>query len=84
MFVPALMVWGNFTPDRYAAVVAGGKRLWIERYLATRDLAAANRQSDFFVYRADADAAWLAERLRWLEARKLTFFKNAPVPARAP
>ncbi len=78
LFVPALVIWGNFTPDRYAAVVAGGKRLWIQRYLATHDLAAANRESDFFVYRVEPEAPWLAERLRWLEARKLTFFKNAP------
>lgn len=74
----ALVVWGNFKPDRYAAVVAGGKRLWIKNYLATHDLAEANRRADFFVYRADADGAWLAARLRWLEERKLTFFRDAP------
>ncbi len=73
----ALVVWGNFKPDRYAAIVADGKRLWIKSYLETRDLAAANRRSDFFVYRADEDGAWLGARLRWLEERKLTFFKDA-------
>ena len=80
--VPALVIWGNFTPDRYAAVIADGKRLWIKSYLATHDLAEANRRSDFFVYRAEAESPWLAERLRWLEARRLTFFKDVPGPAR--
>ena len=78
MLIPALVIWGNFTPDRYAAVIADGKRLWIRSYLATHDLAEANRRSDFFVYRAEADSPWLADRLHWLEARKLTFFKDAP------
>jgi hypothetical protein len=84
MFVPALMVWGNFTPDRYAAIVAGGKREWIRVYLATHDITKANTFADFVVYRSDPEAAWLKERLRWLEARKLTFFKAAPDPARVP
>lgn len=72
----AIAVWSNFTPDRYAVIIADGKRLWIERYLATRDLAAANRESDYFVYRADENSPLIAERLRWLEARKLSFFKD--------
>jgi hypothetical protein len=76
LLLAALVVWGNFRPDRYAAVVADGKRLWITSYLETHDLAEANRRSDFFVYRADAESDWLAARLRWLEARKLTFFKD--------
>jgi hypothetical protein len=79
--LPALVVWGNFTPDRYAAVIAGGKRRWIESYLATHDLAAANQRSDFFVYRGDPESAVIAGRLRWLEERRLTFFKDAPPPA---
>lgn len=82
--LPPLVVWGNFTPDRYAAVVAGGKRLWIESYLATHDLAAANRRADYFVYRSEPESAVIAERLRWLEERRLTFFKDAPLPSAAP
>lgn len=77
--LPALVVWGNFTPDRYAAVVADGKRQWIAAYLATHDLAAANQRSDFFVYRGAPESALIAERLRWLEERRLTFFRDQPV-----
>ena len=72
--VVAAAVAGNVTPERYAVTTARAKTRWIESYLATRDLAAANRQSDFFVVRVDPGSAIIAERLRWLERRKLSFF----------
>lgn len=75
----AAVIWGNFTPDRYAVIIARGKTQWIEAYLATRDLAAANRQADFFVYRGEPESPVIAERLRWLEERKLSFFHEQRV-----
>lgn len=70
----AAAIWGNFTPERYATTIAEGKRRWIEAYLATHDLAAANRASEFYVYRGDPESAVIAERLHWLERNHLSFF----------
>ncbi len=73
----ALIIWGNLTPERYAMVIARAKILWIENYQATHDLAATNQRADFSVLVGDPDAPVIAERLRWLEARRLSFFKEA-------
>ncbi len=78
----SLVIWANFVPERYAAVIARGKLKWIERYQATHELAVANAQADFSVYVRDPEAAVIGERLRWLEARHLSFFKpQSPGPA---
>jgi hypothetical protein len=70
-----VLIWGNFTPERHAATIAAAKHRWIEAYLATRDLRAANQASDFFVYRGDPESPIIAERLRWLERNRLSFFR---------
>jgi hypothetical protein len=77
-FALAGVIWGNFTPERYAAVIAEAKTRWIENYLATHDLSATNQRADFSVYVRDPEAAILTERLRWLEERHLLFFKATP------
>lgn len=70
-----VLVWGSFVPERNAAVIAEAKHRWIDAYLATRDLAAANRLADFYVYRGDPESPMIAERLRWLEQNRLSFFR---------
>ncbi|MDQ5977319.1 MAG: hypothetical protein QG602_291 [Verrucomicrobiota bacterium] len=69
------VVWGNFTPERHAAVIAEAKHRWIDAYLATRNLGAANQAADFYVYRGDPESPAIAERLRWLEQNRLSFFR---------
>ncbi|HWA27683.1 MAG TPA: hypothetical protein VG734_18650 [Lacunisphaera sp.] len=71
------VVWGNFTPEVYAASLAKAKRLWVESYLQTHNLAAANHLADFGIY-PDANSPVLAEKLRLLDERHLSFFKDAP------
>lgn len=72
------VVWSNFTPESYAAILAHGKRLWVASYLQTRDLNAANKASDFGVYFPDPASPLIAEKLRWLEQRQLSFFRTSP------
>lgn len=72
----AAVVWGNFAPERNAATIARGKRQWITSYLKTRNLAAANRESDFWVYFQAPDSPRIAEKLHWLEQRHLSFFRT--------
>ncbi len=71
------VVWGNFTPEIYAASLAKAKRLWVASYLQTRDLNAANQAADFGIYPEPASPI-IAEKLRQLEARHLLFFRDAP------
>ena len=77
-FTLAGVVWSNFTPEIYAATIAKGKRLWIASYLQTHDLRAANRAADFVIYFPEPDSPRIAEKLRWLEAHRLSFFRPSP------
>jgi hypothetical protein len=83
-FILTLIIWGNFTPDRYAAVIAAGKTRWIENYRTTHDVATANQLADFSVYVSNPTAPMLTERLQWLEARHLLFFKQSAVTPAGP
>ncbi len=74
----ACVVWSNFRPEDYAATVARGKNLWVASYLQTRDLDAANKASNFWVYSPAPDSPVIAARLRWLEQRHLSFFRKPP------
>ncbi len=71
------VVWSNFTPENYAATLAKAKRLWVASYLETHDLNAANQAADFGIY-PDPAAPQIAEKLRWLEQRHLSFFRTPP------
>ena len=73
----AATVWSNFTPESYAATIAQGKRQWISSYLATHDLKAANQASGYWVYFPEPDSPVIAEKLRWLEQRHFSFFRDA-------
>ncbi|MGA3006497.1 MAG: hypothetical protein ABSE59_01270 [Opitutaceae bacterium] len=75
--VLAAAIWCDFLPERYGDAVAEGKRKWIASYLATRDLHAANQEADCDVYFWDPDSPLVAERLRWLDRRNLSFFKDS-------
>lgn len=81
--VLAVVIWSNFSPERNAAAIAKGKDRWIASYLKTRDLGAANRESDFVVYYPDPTSPVVAGRLRWLEERHLSFFRGAGSDASA-
>lgn len=74
----ALTIWINVGPDQRIRTVAEAKRSWVDAYLKTHDLARANELSNFWVYPPQPDAPHIAERLHWLEQRKLSFFKDAP------
>lgn len=74
----AVTVWINVGPEQRTATIAAAKRSWVDAYVKTRDLARANELSNFWVYPPQPDAPHVAERLRWLEERKLGFFKDAP------
>ncbi len=74
----ASVVWSNFTPESYAGTLAKAKRLWVASYLQTRDLNAANKAADFGIYSPDPASPLIAEKLRWLEQRHLSFFQTAP------
>ena len=79
------MIWGNFTPETYAATVAQAKRLWVASYLSSRDLHAANQASNYWVYFQNPDSPGVAEKLRWLEKRHLSFFRTTEAePAKLP
>ncbi|MEO7414709.1 MAG: hypothetical protein ABIZ81_15275 [Opitutaceae bacterium] len=80
----AFTIWINVGPDQRTATIAVAKRNWVSAYLETRDLARANEVSNFWVYPPLPNAPHIAERLEWLEKRKLSFFKNAPPTRPAP
>ncbi len=69
------VVWSNFTPETYAATITKGKRLWIASYLQTHDVRAANRAADFVIYFPEPDFPRVAEKLRWLEKHRRSFFR---------
>jgi hypothetical protein len=70
------LIWGNFLPEQYGAVIAKGKRDWIASYLRTHDLRTANKEADCDVFFPAPEAPFIAERLRWLEQRHLSFFRD--------
>jgi hypothetical protein len=74
----ACVVWSNFRPEDYASTVERGKNLWVASYLQTRDLDAANKASNFWVYSPAPDSQVIAARLHWLEQRHLSFFRKPP------
>lgn len=76
----AFLIWGGFSPERAASVTAHGKKGWAHAYLATRDIAEANRHSHFWVYPPEMDQTTFATRLSWLEKHRLSFFADSPTP----
>jgi hypothetical protein len=72
----ASVIWCDFSPERNASTIAMAKHRWIASYLETRDLSAANKESAFFVYHPDPASPIIAGRLRWLEQRHLSFFRD--------
>jgi hypothetical protein len=72
----AAFVWSNFSPEKSAAVIAKGRNQWVATYLETRDLSTTNRNSGFLVYLPDPSSPRIAERLRWLEQRHFSFFRE--------
>jgi hypothetical protein len=72
----ALKIWCNFEPERQALTTAEAKRRWISAYLRTHDLAAANRESNFFVYLPDPESPEIKRRLDFLEEHRLGFFRQ--------
>jgi len=70
------IIWCNFMPEQYGAVIAQGKKRWIASYLKTHDLRAANKEADCDVFFPAPEAPWIADRLHWLEQRYLTFFRD--------
>lgn len=74
----AVILWLNIGPEQRTATIAAAKRSWVQAYLKTHDLAQANALSEFWVYPPQPDAPHVAERLRWLEQRKLSFFRDTP------
>jgi hypothetical protein len=70
------MIWGNFLPEQYGAAVAKGKRIWIASYLRTHDLRAANKDTGCGIYFPAPESPIIADRLRWLEQRHLSFFRD--------
>lgn len=75
-FFLTLAIWCNFGPEQKGAAIANAKRQWVAAYLATHDLRAANQTSGFWVYFPDPASPRVAERLRWLEARHYSFFRQ--------
>lgn len=78
------VIWGDLQPERNAAAIAYGKMRWVGAYLHTRDLAAANRAARYEVYSPAPAAPVIAERLRWLERHRWSFFRNLPAEAPEP
>lgn len=76
----AFLIWGGFSPERAASVTAQGKKRWAHAYLATRDIAEANRRSHFWVYPPEMDQTDFATRLNWLEKHNLSLFADSPAP----
>ncbi|MGA2446257.1 MAG: hypothetical protein ABSG50_12600 [Opitutaceae bacterium] len=72
----ASVIWCDFSPERNASAIAMAKHRWIASYLKTRDLSAANKESAFLVYYPDPASPIIAGRLRWLEQRRLSFFRD--------
>jgi hypothetical protein len=70
------IIWGNFLPEQYGAAVAKGKRIWIASYLRTHDLRTANKAADCGIYFPAPESSLIDERLRWLEQRHLSFFRD--------
>jgi hypothetical protein len=81
--VLASIVWCNSASEQNAATIARGKRLWIAAYLKTRDLASANKESNFWVYFPAPDSPIIAGKLHWLEQHHLSFFRT-PYDSRRP
>jgi hypothetical protein len=75
--VLAAVIWSNVSPERNAAAIAKGKDRWIASYLKTRDLGAANRESDFVVYFPAPQSPLIARRLQWLDGRHFSFFRDS-------
>jgi hypothetical protein len=71
------VIWCDFAPERSAIATAEAKQRWIASYLRTRDPAKANKESDFWVYFPDPASPIIAERLRFLEEHRLSFFRDA-------
>jgi hypothetical protein len=80
----ALTIWINVGPDQRILPIAEAKRSWVDAYLKTHDLARANELSNFWVYPPQPNAPHIADRLQWLEQRKLSFFKDEPAETQAP
>jgi len=70
------VIWGNFTPERYAWATAETKREWITSYLRTHDLAKANDESRFWVYMPAPNSPTIRQRLKYLEEHRLSFFRE--------
>jgi hypothetical protein len=51
------------------------KDRWVEVYLATRDIQAADRASRFRIYPGAPEVTQLQEKLDLLEARQLNLFR---------
>lgn len=73
----AVIVWGNFVPDRNALATAAAKRSWIERYVRSGDLSRANAESGFWVYFPAPDSSALKLRLQYLKNHRLSFYRDA-------
>jgi hypothetical protein len=72
------VIWSDFKPEDYAAILAKGKNVWIANYLRTHDMEAANQAADFSVYSPAPASPVIAGRLRWLEQQHLSFFRIPP------
>jgi hypothetical protein len=78
--VMAGVVWSNFEPERQALSTAAAKRRWIDAYLKTHNVEVANRDSDFFVYFPAPGSPEIKQRLDFLEAHRLSFFRQQETP----
>ena len=76
VIVVITMIWANLQPERNAATVGRAKRIWVETYLATNDMVAANAASNFALNWFDPTSQQVAARLDWLKARQLSFFRT--------
>ena len=74
VLVVITMIWANFKPEQNAATIGRAKRIWVETYLATNDMVAANAASNFALNWFDPTSQQVAARLDWLKARQLSFF----------
>ncbi len=76
-------IWFSPRSTHNAEVIAFAKRAWVDSYLETRDLKAANATSRFWVYPASPDSPMVAGRLQWLERHRLSFFRPRGAPPQA-
>jgi hypothetical protein len=60
--------------DEEAAMYAGYKNAWRACYLVRHDVQQCNAEAGYPIYPADFDR--IRQRLDWLEARKLSLFRN--------